>query len=392
MNYLLEFCKTDRQREVLNAVIEHGGQRQAARALNCHRRTVDKVINVLRKRAESKGVAPEKDLYYPQPELLAITGTSTLQRSPSGNLQWIKTSRDEAQRVALMLETLESLKEELPRYSPIHCEGGHNADLMNVYTITDFHLGAYAWHEETGADWNIDVAENLLINWFATAIAHAPLAEHAVFAQMGDFLHWDGIEAVTPAHRHILDADTRFQKLVRVAIRVIRKVINMLLKKHQRVTILMCDANHDPASGAWLREWLPVVYENEPRVTVDTSADTYYCVEHGLTSLFFHHGHKRKVAEVDRVFAGKYREVFGRTKHSYAHLGHLHSNELKETQLMQVEMHRTLAAPDAYASKGGWLSGRDAKVITYHKQYGEVGRIIVNPDMVRDEIGRVNVE
>ena len=51
---------------------------------------------------------------------------------------------------------------------------------------------------------------------------------------------------------------------------------------------------------------------------------------------------------------------------------------------MIVEQHRTLAAPDAYAARGGWLSGRDAKVITYHRDYGEVSRLTINSDMIRD--------
>lgn len=71
------------------------------------------------------------------------------------------------------------------------------------------------------------------------------------------------------------------------------------------------------------------------------------------------------------------------SKHAYAHLGHLHSNELKESQLMIVERHRTLAAADAYAAKGGWLSGREAKVITYSRTDGEVFRISINPEMAR---------
>jgi len=50
---------------------------------------------------------------------------------------------------------------------------------------------------------------------------------------------------------------------------------------------------------------------------------------------------------------------------------------------MLLEQHRTLASPDAYASRGGWLSGRDASVITYHNKYGEVGRITVSPDRVK---------
>jgi hypothetical protein len=75
--------------------------------------------------------------------------------------------------------------------------------------------------------------------------------------------------------------------------------------------------------------------------------------------------------------------MFGRTKYAYAHTGHLHSIDVKENNLMIVEQHRTLAAPDAYAARGGWISGRDAKVITYHKEFGEVSRITINSDMLK---------
>ena len=50
---------------------------------------------------------------------------------------------------------------------------------------------------------------------------------------------------------------------------------------------------------------------------------------------------------------------------------------------MIIEQHRTLAAKDAYASRGGWSSGRDSKVITYHKEFGEVGRLTINIDMLK---------
>jgi hypothetical protein len=239
-----------------------------------------------------------------------------------------------------------------------------------------------AWGEETGADWDLTIAEQMLVDWFAAAIAQAPPARFAVFAQLGDFMHWDGMDAVTPASKHLLDADTRFQKLVRVAVRVIRRVVGMLLEKHEIVYVLLGEGNHDPASSIWFRETFSVLFEHEPRIIVELSPDPYYCIEHGSTALFYHHGHKRKVANIDTVFAAKFREVFGRTKHAYAHMGHLHSIDVKETNLMIVEQHRTLAAPDAYASRGGWISGRDAQVITYHKRHGEVGRLRISPQML----------
>jgi hypothetical protein len=277
------------------------------------------------------------------------------------------------------------MADELPRVKRTAAPKHRNADLLNCYVVTDYHLGMLAWSEETrGEAWDLAIAEKLLIDWFASAIAQSPDAETAVFAQLGDFAHFDGLDAVTPEHRNLLDADTRFQKVVRSAIRVLRTVIEMLLAKHKTVQVIMAEGNHDPASSVWLREWFSAIYEKEPRVIVDTSPDPYYCVEHGSTSLFFHHGHKRNTGNVADVFAAKFRDVFGRTKHSYAHMGHRHHVEQKETNLMIVEQHRTLASNDAYASRGGWLSGRDAKVITYSKRFGEVGRVILSPDAVRD--------
>jgi len=86
---------------------------------------------------------------------------------------------------------------------------------------------------------------------------------------------------------------------------------------------------------------------------------------------------------VTEVFAAQFREMFGRTKYAYVHMGHLHSIDVKENNLMIVEQHRTLAPGDAYSARSGWLSGRDAKVITYDKRYGEVSRLTINSDMLR---------
>ena len=52
-------------------------------------------------------------------------------------------------------------------------------------------------------------------------------------------------------------------------------------------------------------------------------------------------------------------------------------------QACNREQHRTLTAPDAYAARGGWLSGRDAQTITYHAEYGEVSRVRVSADMLK---------
>lgn len=330
-----------------------------------------------------KGFSPQHDMTRPAPDGFLVKGVSTYYNAegkPTG--QWIKTNIDQERQAELMREAVAAMVTEIRPEKLVPAPQHTLEQLLNCYVITDYHLGAKAWGEETGADWDLHIAEDTLVRWFGSAIAMAPDAKVGVFAQLGDLAHFDGILAVTPTSGHVLDADTRFQKLVRVLIRVIRRVTAMLLAKHEQVHLLMAEGNHDLASSAWLRELFAALYADEPRVTVETRPDPYYCIEHGQTSLFFHHGHKKKMDALETVFIAKFRDVFGRTRHSYAHTGHLHHDVLRETNTMKIEQHRTLAAPDSHASRGGWMSGRDAKVITYHREFGEVCRNTVSVDML----------
>lgn len=375
---------TARQAEYIEAVLKAGSLRGGAKLLNAHERTISAVIAAVRLKAAKPWLSQDGGIRQAVPDGFNVGRISTLSDGDGAiKGQWVIASPDDARREQIMREALAAFCDDLPRAIPQNKTAPGNSELATCYVLTDYHLGMLAWHEETGADWDIRIAENLLADWFGAAIQATPDSEVGILAQLGDFLHIDNLDALTPASKHVLDADTRLQKVVRVAIRSVRRIIALLLAKHPTVHIIMADANHDPVGSIWLREWLAAHYEEEPRVTVDLGADGYYCYEHGATSLFFHHGHRKKPEAVDDVFVAKYRDVFGRTKHSYAHMGHMHYAKKVESPLMIVEQHQTLAAPDAYASRGGFMSGRSAQAITYSRHYGEVGRVVITPEMVR---------
>ncbi|NYD84301.1 hypothetical protein HD884_004414 [Ochrobactrum intermedium] len=315
---------------------------------------------------------------------LAVKGKTTLVNAEGRVItQHIMERADDKARAEALAAMVDALKEDLPRISIMPAPKGCREDLLNQFTITDNHFGMMSWREETGSDYDLRIAEQLLLDWFSAAVAQAPDAHTAILAQLGDLMHHDALESVTPANKHVLDADSRLQKVIRVVIRTIRRIIDMLLQKHERVHVVMASGNHDPASSAWLREMLAVMYENEPRITVDNSPSLYYAFEWGRTMLAYHHGHKRGVANIEATIAGMFREMFGRSLQAYVHIGHRHSDDARKGTLMYVEQHETLAAPDAYAAGGGWLSGRSAKRITYSKEFGEVGRDILRPEMVQ---------
>lgn len=304
--------------------------------------------------------------------------------NPFGEGKWIKYDLPNEERLKNLRTAIEALKEEITPTNPTPKPTKIlNKNIINQYTITDYHLGLMAWGEESGDDWDLKIAEDTLVRFFEVAMEKSPDAEECIFAQIGDFLHWDGLDAVTPANKHVLDADTRFTKVVRVAIRVLRRITAMLLTKYKKVTLIMAEGNHDPASSVWLREMFSAFYENEQRLVIDTNPDPYYCITFGKVCLFYHHAHKKAIAQLDNVFVSKFKKEFGNSEHVYAHTGHLHHSKIIESNLMTLEQHRTLAAKDSYSSRGGYGSGRDSKVITYHKKFGEVGRQIININMLK---------
>lgn len=367
-------------------VKKHGSFRKASQALNVPKSTLQDRVK-REKNGLPDGPMRTKEASNPSsvvPDGYRIKGTSTMYDADGvPRMQWVKTQIDPAVFEAAMVAMREEFSSSLTRARPCMTPPGEtDSDLLTTYILTDYHLGMLAWGEEAGADWDIKIAEDMMEKYFRYAAKMSPSSDMAILANIGDFLHFDGMLPVTPTSKHVLDADTRFQKLIRVAIRSMRLAVSILLEKHKHVRILHATGNHDESSAAWLRECFSVFYENDPRVTVDTRPDPYYCFEFGKTSLFFHHGHKRKVGNIETVFAGKFREVYGRTKYSYGHMGHLHSIEAKEGNMMVIEQHRTLAAADAYSSSGGWLSGRSSCAITYSRNYGESTRVIVPMEML----------
>lgn len=314
-----------------------------------------------------------------------LMGKVTVQRGADGGVErtWERQSPDQIRQAEAMRAAAEAMAEDLPRLAPVDAPAGTLANLCNLYTFTDSHVGMMAWHEEGGADWDLKIAEATLTRCFEQMVVSSPAARVAVINQLGDFLHYDSaVSPVTPLHQHVLDADGRMPKMVKTAIRILRHVVDFALARHEQVVLLLAEGNHDISSSVWLRAMFAALYENEPRITVIESALPYYVHQHGRTMLAFHHGHLHKNAQLPILFAAQFPQVWGSTSRRYAHTGHRHHTEEKEHSGMSVLQHPTLAARDAYAARGGWIADRRVTALTYHSEFGEVARSSVVPEMV----------
>ncbi len=351
--------------------------------------------NVQRRKAAivKQGWSPEHNMTKMCPEEYNVKGTSTLYDA-SGNVktQWVKTQANpEVLSLSAFKEGMLEFSEGLNQVEliPPTLYVPKETDLMVVYPLGDPHIGMMAWSEETGGDnWDLKIAEEVLSEAYERVIIASPPAENAVILNLGDFFHYDNQEGVTVKSRNILDRDGRYAKMIAVGLNIIRKMIQTALLHHTYVRVINVVGNHDETGALFLSICLAHIYELNPRVTIDTDPGHFHYVKFGKCLIGAHHGQLCKMEKLPHVMAASRSEDWGQTKYRYWLTGHIHHDSKKEFPGCMVESFRTMAAPDAYAISGGWLSGRDTKAIIYHKDYGEWERRIINIDLVKAQLAR----
>jgi hypothetical protein len=380
---LLEFCATDKQRQVVDLVKVQGlSYRGAANLLGCSKGTISDHLRAVKDRAAKRGYSPDHGWNHAVPDGHKIKGVSTFYDDVGNPVrQWVKSQTDEKRQFEILIERLEAAQEGLPKFKPAAIPKGIDDRLLTLLTITDFHLGMYAYEAETGDDWDVHIARDVFLNSVSDMIKAAPKSGTGILCQLGDFLHWDGILSVTPQSGHILDADTRYGKLVELAMSVMTEAVYMMLRRFDKVIVVSAEGNHDISGSIWLRKHIKHLFDDEPRLSVVDNDYPFYAHLHGQTMLGFHHGHKVKLAQLHKLFASepRFREMWGKASYTYIHTGHYHHEKVVEDGGAIAEMHPTLSGRDAYAARGGWVSRRGAKVITYDKIEGEVSRVTVRP-------------
>ena len=382
-----KFAESESQAEVASLVDGGMTKREAAKRLGISERNVYKMLERIKINAIKRGYSPDHDMTHVVPEGYKVKGISTYYNEdgkPTG--QWVKSATDEERRAEALLEAVENAATALPKFKPAKSPKQIDENLASLLTITDFHLGMKAWKDSDGEDWDLKIARNVFLNSINDMLNASPKSGTGILNQLGDFLHWDGLVQVTPTAGHHLTGDDRYSKLVELSISVMTEAVHLMLKRFGKVVVVQAEGNHDLASSVWMRKFIKHRFEDEPRVEVIDNEFPYYAYQHGDIMLGFHHGHKMKMAQLQKLFASepRFRKMWGASTHAYIHCGHLHHERLLDDAGATIEQHPTLAARDNYSSSNGYVSQRGAKVITYDKSEGEVHRVTVRPRHDKD--------
>lgn len=371
---LLKFA-TERQATLIKAVNEKGGIRAAARALGVHKSTIQGAIKAVQHHAARQGLAPD-DAVDNVTAPYIVKGKSTLyDKDNNAVMTWVKTTLDQEQAAKALEEWVAWLVQDAKGLAkPVPAPKSSNEDLLSVYPMGDPHFGMYAWGKETGAPFDLEIAENLTKAAIDRLVACAPASKEALLIELGDFFHMDNSTNRTPQSGNALDVDTRFQRVMQIGLRAMIYSIQRLLEKHQHVTVRIVQGNHDPHSSVALALALDAYFHSEPRCTVSLSPQAFWYYRFGKVLIGATHGDTLKTDKLPGVMAADVPDQWGQTEHRYFYHGHIHHDSVKEYPGCMIESFRTLAAKDAWHAMSGYRSGRDMKVIVHHKDFGEVER------------------
>lgn len=376
MEHLLNFCQTDTQRTYVQAVIDHGSCRKAAKALGKAKSTITESLQRLQARAAQAGVG---DQYLKQdvvPPGFAVSKVSSyVNQEGETTGQWVQSKPGAQDKLESVKEWARWLSEDFKGKAPAKFRTTHtDADIMCVYPMGDPHFGLYSWGEETGEDFDLEEAERRTIKVIDRLVASAPASETALFINLGDMLHADDSTNRTPASGHALDVDTRFGKVVQVALRAMIYCIEAMRQKHKKVIYWHEIANHDPHSGYMLALCLSAYYDKAKDVEINLSPSFFHYMQFGKCLIGATHGHGPKQQDLPLIMAHDQKEAWGKTDYRYWYVGHVHHKSAKEHPGVIVETFRTLTGTDAWHSSKGYRSGQDMNVITLHKEHGEIQR------------------
>lgn len=284
---------------------------------------------------------------------------------------------------AAILDRIRDAFEGMQAADPVVAPDQVVGDLCSVYPLMDVHLGLHAWGRETsGDDYDIKLALRDMRHAFAKILALTPRSSKGLLIVGGDFFHADNNNSETPASKHKLDTDGRFDKVVEAGIFVLAETIDLLVARHGDVLVRVLRGNHDENAHRILTFALAERYRDEPRVKVEKDPRDLFMFQWGRCAIFAQHGDKAKPQQA-ALYISDICPFWSSTRHRHYLTGHVHHDQAKDIGPLRWESLRAFCPPDAYAASMGYGARRALQSMTFHKTDGLVLRTL-------DPIERVN--
>lgn len=253
--------------------------------------------------------------------------------------------------------------------------------LLFEFSFPDFHFSKLAWEEETGNNYDIKIARNLLRKATDYVLEQAEKFDIGkIIVPLGnDLFQTDNNQNTTTAGTP-QSVDSRHHKMFREGYKIVIEIINKLLEIAP-VDVIACPGNHDQSCTLYLTELLDCYYSKNENVKVDTRAIMRKYYRWGQNLLGFTHGNKEKINDLSVIMATERKRDWAETKYKFWRLGHFHTNKMyiDEKCGVIIEVLPSLSATDAWHFEKGYVNNiRGIVSSLYDKDKGLVAKLNYN--------------
>ncbi len=242
-------------------------------------------------------------------------------------------------------------------WAPVAYPGRGVGDNPHLYVISifDHHFGKYAAAAETGADYDMDIAESL----YNRALDHLLRAaaginvERFLFPIGNDMLNVDNLENTTTGGTQQTQTGRHHINFRRVRQLLCDRIGH--LRTIAPVDVVVVPGNHDFMSAFFMGDSLECFFHSCPNVNVDNRpvARKYYRYHNVLLGLT--HGKEEKRAGLGGLMAAEAPRMWGETQFRQWLIGHLHGKTVDEQHGVEIHMMPSLCAPEDWHKLKGYV-------------------------------------
>lgn len=272
--------------------------------------------------------------------------------------------------------SMDELKEHFVTFStsytpPCHLPIRYDAKgKMLEVNIADTHVGKLCWYGETGESYDYRIAKARFLHVINDIISRT---QHYQFEKIllvwsNDFFHFDNIDSATTKGTR-QDTDMRWQKLYLKGIEILVEAVD-LLSAVAPVETFYIGSNHDKTTSYYAINYLHAWYRNNPYVSVDIDPKSRKYVEFGKCLIGFAHGDSER-KRIAGLMPTEAREAWGRTLWHEIHMGHLHSEQVREENNIIIRNVSSITATDSWHYESGYIGAvRKAQSFIWDREYG----------------------
>ena len=277
---------------------------------------------------------------------------------------WLK--RIEGNKAEAIRSLIDELTAKSPTYPTLKTKTFTGKRYMYEIAIADLHFAMYAWKEETGLDYDTEIAEDIYlraIDELLSLVQNFPI-EKIALPTGNDFFHSDNSEDTTTKGTR-LDVDSRWQRSFTRGHKLMIKAIDRL-SVVAPVVVPMVSGNHDKERLFYLGSVLEAYYTNNDRVEIQNSPKLRKYLTYGNSLIGYTHGSNEKIDSLPLLMASEMKQEWADTDYQEWHIGHTHKK--KETKYIVgdtfngvgVRVLPSLTSADAWHYSKGYVKGRRA--------------------------------